>query len=312
MNLTLFPDGVQNPANLARIQDAADLLGASCSSHVCGRLIACENAPGAHTIYGRRPLWGNATLAVGNERRGLSRRTLDRANETVIIPTLSRTVTTLNVAAAAAVAAWYVLRGSGAQPRATRPETRRPAVLMVGDDHVEVGSSLRSAAAFGFRDVLLEDRGAGWFEGPTAVRREALAAARRHKNPLRVHRATLQSIAHFDEIVVVTPWGNGTPIHRERLAHGQRQLVIVGARAEDVSGIAPDRARLATLDLRPVQRKPLRLVASILLAEIARQVGRPRPIPGRPRPPALEYRFALPAAPDAEVLVLQASELLAY
>jgi hypothetical protein len=50
-------------------------------------------------------------------------------------------VTTLNVAPAAAVAAWYVLRGSGQQARAARPELRRPGLLLVGDDHVEVGQA---------------------------------------------------------------------------------------------------------------------------------------------------------------------------
>jgi hypothetical protein len=98
----------------------------------------------------------------------------------------------------------------------------------VGDDHVEVESGLRSAAAFGFREVLLEDRGAGWFDGSGAVRREARAAARRHKNPLRIQRATLDNAARFEEIVLVTPCGPGTALQRERLTHGKGQLIIVG------------------------------------------------------------------------------------
>ncbi len=312
MSLSIFPDGVENPANLARIEEAAHLLGAMYSPSIAGRLIAVENAPGARTIYGRRPLRGDATLAVGNERRGLSRKRLAEADETVVIPTLSRTITTLNVAAAAAVAGWYVLRGSSAQAQTTRPETRRPALLIIGEDHVEVGSSLRSAAAFGFRDVLLEDRGAGWFDGPAAARREAFAAARRHKNALRVHRGTLQSAARFDEIVFVMPSGCATRLQRERLARGQRQLVIVGARPEDVAAISADRVRLAALDLEPVERPPLRLVASILLAEIARQVGRRRPVPGRPGPRVPAYDSALPLAPADEVLVVEAERLLDY
>src|SRR5881398_2476115 len=86
----------------------------------------------------------------------------------------------------------------------------RPSLFLVGDDHVEVGSSLRSAAAFGFRDVLLEDRGAGWFSGSANVRREARAAARRHKNPLRVHPATLgESATRYEEIVLVAASGAG-------------------------------------------------------------------------------------------------------
>jgi hypothetical protein len=312
LSLSIFPDGVENPANRTRIEDAARLLGGCSSQSLAGRLIAVENAPGAQSIYGRKPLSGDATIAVGNERRGLSRRTLDRADEIVQIPTLSKTVNTLNVAAAAAVAGWFVLRGSGAQAQTGRPETRRPSFLVVGGDHVEVGSTLRSAAAFGFRDVLLEDRGAGWFEGPSNIRREAMAAARRHKNPLRVHRATLAAAARFDEIVFVLPCGCEVPIHRQRLAHGQRQLVVVGATAEDIEGIGLDRVRVATLGLETIERAPLRLVASIALAEVARQVGRRRALAGRPaiRPPVYDLGISLKEPSD--VLLVNAATLLEY
>ena len=311
MSLTFFSDGVENPANLARIYDAASLFGGSCSMSITGRLIAVENAAGARDIYGRRPLRGDATLAVGNERRGLSRKTLAAADEVVVIPTQSRTITTLNVAAAAAVAAWYVLRGSGSQGRAKRPESRRPSLLIAGDDHVEIGSSLRSAAAFGFHDVLLEDRGAGWFDGSSGVRREARAAARRHKNPLRVHRATLDSAARYDEIVLVTPSGPGAPLQRLGLTHGNRQLVIVGASPNELGASATDRLRVATLGLETVKPVPLRLIGSIILAEIARQVGRRHPVPG-PAARFPRYEKALELMPAGDVLLVELSDLLAF
>jgi tRNA G18 (ribose-2'-O)-methylase SpoU len=312
VTLAVFADGVENPANLDRIADAARLLGATRAQTVGGRLIAVENSRGARSVYGRHPLNDVATIVVGNERRGISARILERADETIAIPTMSRTVTTLNVAAAAAVAGWYVIRGSASQALAARPEHRRPALLIVGDDHVEVGSTLRSAAAFGFHDVLLEDRGAGWFEGTAAVRREARAAARRHKNPLRVHRADLRSAARFEEIVLVNASGTGPPLRRERLTRGQRQLVVIGATPSELSTVASDRLRIATLDLVLVARSPLRLVASIALAEIARQVGRRRPTPGRPalRPPT--YETALDLASPSETRLVDPSELLAY
>jgi len=261
VTLAVFADGVENPANLDRIEDAAHLIGATCAQTISGRLIAIENSRGARSVYGRNPLNGAATIAVGNERRGLSRRILDRADETLVIPTMSRTISTLNVAAAAAVAGWYVVRGSAAQALAARPEHRRPALLIVGDDHVEVGSTLRSAAAFGFHDVLLEDRDAGWFEGTAAARREARAAARRHKNPLRIHRADLRSATRFEEIVLVSAFGAAPPLRREPLNRGQRQLVVIGATLDEVSNVAADRLRVATLGLMPMEHAPLRLVA---------------------------------------------------
>lgn len=173
LELRLLADGVENPANLARIADAARLLSGSCAETATGHVIAVENTPAATDVYGRRALRRDATLAVGNERRGLSRATLARAQETVLIPALSRSVNALNVAAAAAVAGWHVLHGSGPQARSVHPDKRRPAVLLCGDDHVEVCCGLRSAAAFGWREVFLEDRGAGWFDGDHAQRREA-------------------------------------------------------------------------------------------------------------------------------------------
>jgi tRNA G18 (ribose-2'-O)-methylase SpoU len=310
--LTFLADAVENPANRQRIADAARLLGGSCVAPPAGRLIAVENAPQARPVYGRPPLRGPATLALGHERRGLPRATLAAATETVVIPTASRTVTTLNVAAAAAVAGWYVLRGSGPQPRAAHPSRRLPTVLLCGDDHVEVGSSLRSAAAFGLREVYLDGDGAGWFDGPHAQRREARAAARRHKNPLHVRRAPPDFLAGFDEVVLVTPSGPGRDLPRQPLTRGRRQVIVIGAPANDLEPVCGDRLRVATLGLRPVSCPPLRLVASITLAEIARQAGRPAtqaPAPAR-RGPA--YQRDLKLAADGELLILDPEILLGY
>jgi hypothetical protein len=323
--LRFLAESVENPANRERIADLAVLLGASCTAITDGRLIAVENTPQAREVYGRQPLRGHATLALGHERRGLPRAMLAAADETVVIPTLSPTVTTLNVAAAAAVAGWYVLRGSGPQARAAQPARRHPAVLLSGDDHVEVGSSLRSAAAFGLREVFLDDRGAQWFDGPHGQRREARAAARRHKNPLRVRRAPPAFTAGFDEIVVVNPWGPGRALNRQPLTRGRRQAVVIGAAAQqleafpaDVIGAAAaqlkafpaDRVRVATLGLRESARVPLRLTASITLAEIARQAGRPAARAPAPRRPAYEREVKLAA--DGELLILDPATLLEY
>jgi tRNA G18 (ribose-2'-O)-methylase SpoU len=309
LTLSIFADGVENPANLARLDDVARALGASCSNGIDGSLIALENTPTASSIYGRRPLSTRATLAVGNERRGLSARTLDRADETLAIPTLSRTVKTLNVAAAAAVAGWYVLRGSAAQALTSRAEVRRPTVLIVGTDHVEVGSTLRSAAAFGFRGVLLEDRDAGWFGGSAGVRREARAAARRHKNPLRIHRATLADADRFDDIVAIVESGQAPSIQREHLARGRRQVVIIGAARDEIESLAAHRIRVASLHLAD-DVASLRLLASIALAEIARQVGRRRR--GPPAPTPVRYAAAVKLRMPEDIVWVDPATLLVY
>jgi tRNA(Leu) C34 or U34 (ribose-2'-O)-methylase TrmL len=312
MVLRFMADGVENAANRERIADVANLLAGSCTDRPGGRLIAVENASQASDVYGRQPLRGTATLVLGHERRGVSRAMLAAAAEVVLIPAASRTVTTLNVAAAAAVAGWYVLHGSGPQARASRPARRRPSVLLSGDDHVEVGSSLRSAAAFGLSEVFLDDRGAGWFEGTHAQRREARAAARRHKNPLRVHRYPPGLAARFDEVIVIDPWQPGRALRHQPLARGCRQLVVIGMPPQELEATAAGRIRLAALDLRRAERAPLRVVASIALAEIARQAGRPSGAgPTRvPRHPP--YGRDLKLVSDGDLLMLEPELLLSY
>jgi len=312
LELRLLADGVENPANRARIADVAAALGGRCVSSRDGRLIAVENVAEARSVYGRRALRGTATLAVGNERRGLSRAILGAADETVMIPTLSRSVTTLNVAAAAAVAGFYVARGSGPQAVRPHPEKRRPSVLLIGQDHIEVGSTLRSAAAFGFREVFLNDRGEGWFGGEHYRKREARAAARRHKNPLRVRRASLELAERFEEVVVITPAGPGTKLTRQRLARGRHQLIVIGLPSEDVSKLPATHVRIAGLSLETAAATRLRIVSSIALGEIARQVGQPRSKPRAAAPRGPRYDLDLKLIADGEMLLIDPDQLLDY
>jgi tRNA G18 (ribose-2'-O)-methylase SpoU len=310
----LLADGVENPANRERIAEAAALLGGELSESVHGRLIAVENTPEAGSVYGRPAAQAAITLAVGNERRGISRRLLAAAAETVIIPTLSRTVTTLNVAAAAAVAGWYVSRGSGVQARRPHPERRRPMILISGADHVEVGSSLRSAAAFGYREVFLEDRGAGWFEGGHHQRREARAAARRHKNPLRVRRAPTGLAARFDDVQVVIPSGAGAIVNRARLTRGRSQLIVIGASRDTAESLTAKGAGTITLGFQAdaASEAALRLVASIVLAEITRQVGLPTTSRAAAPPRGARYKRELALAADGELLLIEHDELVDF
>jgi hypothetical protein len=144
------------------------------------------------------------------------------------------------------------------------------------------------------------------------VRREARAAARRHKNPLRVHPTTLAvSAPRYDEIVLVAASGTGPPLSRARLTRGLRQLVIVGAEPGEAPAAVSGHVTVASLGLKPMEHEPLRLTASIVLAEIARQVGRRRPIPGAP-PRAPRYEKAIEPIPGREALLVDAADLLAF
>jgi cob(I)alamin adenosyltransferase len=134
-------------------------------------IVASENLPNSDCVYNYRPpaqtAWG---LVVGNEAKGLRRRTLKQADAIVEVPVLSKTINCLNVAAAAAVMLYYLN-----QPRPLKYETktlkaiqkRRPDLLLVsGKNPMELGSTLRSACAFGWQRVFLQDRGHCWYECP--------------------------------------------------------------------------------------------------------------------------------------------------
>jgi tRNA G18 (ribose-2'-O)-methylase SpoU len=289
----LVGDGVQNPANALALAEAARMFAVPCgfrdsrglAAHLPnlstvdsmallggpGLLIAVDTTPGAESVYRAGPLHGAASIVVGNERRGIRPDVLRAAAKTVQIPMPGRGVNTLNVATAAAVALYYLLDASGRRPaRSPRPESHRPAVLLAAPrDHVEAGSSLRSAAAFGWQTVTVDDREKVWFGTPRPVRNEARAAARSHRNPLRVVPAgDAWSPPPGSRVVVCTPDADGPPLHRAELTGPGTMLVI-----PDGDGWEPSPgAEFARVAL-PGEPGRYRLLTGIVLAEAARQLG---------------------------------------
>jgi hypothetical protein len=257
-----------------------------------------ENAPGAGSVFTTRLPAGRPSIVVGNERRGI-RADLMAAATSVQIPTAGRGVNTLNVAAAAAVALYYLLGATGRRsPRSSRPEAHRPSVLLVGpDDHVEAGSALRTAAAFGWLTVGLDDRHKVWFGTPRPMRTEGRAAARSHRNPLRVVPFRDGALAAYERVIVCGPRVAGPPLHRVDLTGSRTAIVIPDTDCEEGD------ARVEV----PGPGSRYRLVASIVLAEVARQLGL-RPA-ARPRRFAYESTLAL-VSPDADLV--PADDLLTY
>jgi hypothetical protein len=205
--VTLIGDSIENPANALVMKAAAAMFGAACrfrdtkglnnaaSSAQGGepfttiepnqipalhtRSVAFDNLPGAAELYGYQ-VGPDFSVMVGNERRGLSYECAKLATDKVQVPMLSRRISCLNVAAASAVALYY-LRGTRVGPMAVRgePNNRQPEVLLLGaGDHVELGSAIRSAAAFGWGRVFIEDRQQVWFSCDRAIRSKGRPAAR--------------------------------------------------------------------------------------------------------------------------------------
>lgn len=285
-----------------------------------GPLVVLDNLPGAQTIYGfriRDP--ARIALVVGNERRGVASDFRRAATHAVEIPMLSRRVNCLNVAAASAVGLFYLSRGGGGrQPVRNNPEAVRPEVLFLGPgDHVEAGSSLRSAAAFGFRRAFFEDRDGVWFGADRGRTTEGRAAARRAKNSIRVVPTGEDRRYAFEEAVVVTMGPGERPLAGTNLARGPRQLIVladesrVDLATEDLGRFAP-RVSHATLGVLGGQTAGrFRLVATIALAEIARQVGTRAPrAPRRRRPPTWDRTLRLLEETAGETYSL--AELMEY
>lgn len=346
---TLVGDGIENPGNASALCDAAAMFAGSCQfrTHRTGTrgqpsplllpdhlptltldtlsrfspLVALDNVPGAGDVYGFRPPDGPApALIAGNERRGISREALGMAHRTVQIPLAAGRLNTLNVAAAAAVALYYLSRGGGAGLHiSAHPHTRRPEVLLAAPtDHIETGSTVRSAAALGWQRVLLEDRHRAWFGRDRATTAESRAAARRHRNPIHVVPVPREGKLAFRNVTLVTTRPGGLPLHRAMLAGGPGQVLVVpdegGVDGEyerwERLGATP---RLVSLTL-PGGGFPYRyrLVATIVLAEAARQAGRPahvvRPAPSRP--PAYDRALDVLAGEAGELVYPE--ELAAY
>jgi tRNA G18 (ribose-2'-O)-methylase SpoU len=341
----LLGDGIENPANAQALLDVAAMFGIDCRFRdtrglgdrwdavrggklpliepdvdiaSLAPLLAVENAPGADSIYDAQPPRAGSRLVVGNERLGIRGDLLRMADQCVEIPTARGGVNTLNVAAAAAVAAFYLLTGDGRpMRRAPQPARRRPAVLLAAPtDHVEAGSAIRSAAAFGWRSVGLDDLHGVWFGVPRAARTEGRAAARTHRNATRVLPMRAEGPLGFKRVVVAGAAVDGRRILDVDLAGGRDTLLVIpdedGAGDVDWASLG-GRTEFARVELPEAAfRYRYRLVASIVLAEAARQIGRPA-VAGRPAPRrGLSYESALEVAATAGVEVVSPAELRAY
>jgi hypothetical protein len=286
-------------------------------------LIAVDNLPGAAEVYSARlPADQSSVVVVGNERRGIGRDLRALASQAVQIPMASGPLNCLNVAAAAAVALFYLTGAAGHGRLVVRahPERRRPELLLAAPtDHVEAGSALRSAACFGWRRVLFLDDQHVWFGVDRHTTAEGRAAARRARNRIQVIPVKDEPATPvFERAIVVTRQPAGQPLHRVDLAGGDGLLIVIPDEAG--AGIDPSRwgrlARSVTAVGVPSARTGTparyRLFASIVMAEVARQVGRPsprRPAATPARRPRYDSALRLPAA-VGEAVGLE--ELLRY
>lgn len=346
--IDLVGDGIENPHNVRAMIGAATMFDGRCllldrkdiaaeaeclvttidqvmSEH--DMIIALDNQPGAKSVYGYRVPAAKRNVAVvaGNERLGVSRSTVSSAHAMLCIPMVSRKVNCLNVASASAVVLYYLSnRFAGAMATRSQPQKRRPEILMIaGRDHVELGSSIRSACAFGWNRVFVEDRRNIWFGADHGLKREARAAARRAKNEIRVIPTSGHHQYKFQEAIIVACGkhqdgnesmhaGGAVPLHKARLNEGPGQLVIlIDQSAYDVSMIGEfsrfaHKVQVASLECGgSAHDHQFRLTASIAMAEIARQVGQKSPWKPTPQEPLYESALRSIADEQGEIFTLE-------
>jgi hypothetical protein len=341
----LIGDGIENPFNARVLLHAAEMFGSACwfrdrhglaagwdgalplvsTDDVTGRytpLVACDNGERSTPLYGfQLPRDARAAVVVGNEREGIAADLRAAADHTLQVPMASRTLNCLNVAAAAGVALYYLSHGHGGKLQMRgEPRRRRPELLLVGGtDHIELGSTIRSAGAFGWERVFVEDRAGVWFGCDRVTRSEGRGAARRGRNPIRLVSVSTAHRYQFREVCVVTTRPLSPPLPRADLAGGAEQLLVlvdesrVNVEQEDWGRLGRQVQFVSVEAAAGAWTYCYRLPATIALAESARQVGQRSPT-SRPRPRRDEttYDRALRTMPEEAGEVVDLCDLVGY
>src|SRR5208337_4113013 len=109
----------------------------------------------------------------------------------------------------------------------SNPSRRRPELLLIGGgDHIELGSAIRSAGAFGWSKLFLEDREGVWFGCDRVKRSEGRAAARRARNSIRLVPVQKTNRFVFKEVVIISS-KDGIPLNKAKLTGGPQQLLVI-------------------------------------------------------------------------------------
>lgn len=297
--ITLVGDCIENSFNVEAMIHAAEMFGMECVfcnpiDDQCSSIssedvkqnyspvLALDNWKNAHVLYGYElPSNASAAVIAGNERRGISREMTDVATHAISIPMISRQLNCINVAAAGAVALYYLSHGlRGRMQIRSEPQKKRPEIVIVGgENHAELGSAIRSTAAFGWNRAFIEDRSSVWFGCDRVTKSEGRAAARRGRNQIRLIPCKRKHQYYFREAVIITTKDLGVALPKADLCRGAKQAIVIAdesninVESEDWTGVA-EKVSFAQIETK-VKDVPyhFRHLSSIALAEVSRQVG---------------------------------------
>ncbi len=240
-NLTLLGLQIEGNWNKPLLSNAASLSQAELCYLPKGSLaslrkdyrviLACETGRKSKDIYQVPLLPGRTALVLGNEKRGIGLKDLEQVDETVTIPMKNFKLGSLNVGVAAAVGL-YVLDKNFSGQRIKKPSTAQAQTDVLihrpSNPH-ELGSLLRSAYAFGWLRIYLNDPFKVWFTKDKKYFGPARKAARIHKNPLEILTADKLQWEDY-EVILVCGLHNqeGQALSSFRIPAAQKMLVIYG------------------------------------------------------------------------------------
>jgi tRNA G18 (ribose-2'-O)-methylase SpoU len=239
-DLTLVGYEIEGTWNVPLLKNAAEISAASLTLVKAAEIddvlnsfdhvLACEAVRRSRSAYECAAPRGRSAILVGNERLGIPAEVLKKAEHVVAVPMLGRGISSINVAAAAAVVLYAVERDFGRKRfRLSSLFHADVDVLILGPpDPSEIGSLLRSAWAFGWQRVFLADPNGAWFtkDRPTVL--AGRAAARCEVNRIAVCPETRVNLQDYDSVVVCNREREGTPLSRFTLPNRGRTLLVFG------------------------------------------------------------------------------------
>lgn len=233
---------LENAAQLSRAEltfassrECSDLAAPSCDffEHVAKKfqtILACETGVKARSIFELPTPRGTTAFVVGNEQCGIPKSVLKHCSSTVTIPMFCRQLSSVNVAASSAVGLYVLERDLARKGVLARSSGQSPPELLIGAsaDPAECGSLLRSAAAFGWRKVYLQDPAGSWFTKARETISLSRAAARREINPIAVLNADELPEHQFEKVIWCTGDRIGAPLSRFRMGDCRNALLVYG------------------------------------------------------------------------------------
>ncbi|MBN1590609.1 MAG: hypothetical protein JW888_13930 [Pirellulales bacterium] len=240
-------------------------------------VLACEATEQSRCVYDYPVPRGHLGLIVGNERNGVPHDILKKVNQVVSIPMLGQGMSSVNVAVAAAIILYVVERDLARKRFRTSTLSHRDIdVLVLGPpDPSELGSLLRSAWAFGWQRLFLNDRHGVWFTKDRQTILAGRAAARGEVNRIVVRPWEQLSLPDYDQIVVCDGTHSGTPLSRFALPDRGKVLLVYGD-DEPPLGVRESSERIYVDHCAAKTAPCFRLSGSILLSVISQRLRRSR------------------------------------